>query len=417
MHKSDDAPAEQIIIVRRRGGEEDHGHHGGAWKIAYADFMTAMMALFLVMWLINASNTETRASVAAYFSPIKLTDSVSRTRGMQDVVEKESYTNRSKAGGEAEAKDKADKKKPTEKRNDESAKGALENAVEEKQRLALTQDKAAPALKREELAARSGSASQSGRAFRDPFHPSMPEPVLSKDGNRASAGADRSVAATPGHSASPEAAGPMQGSIPAEPVAAETTQRAAEGSVAATTEGQGKSRPGAAPGGADAARQTEAEGRKLAATAARVLQTVQAAVRQLGSIGGPAIDVRVENRSIVISLTDTSTFGMFGIGSAEPNEDLVKLMRSITPVVTANGERLVVRGHTDGRQYRSDRNNNWRLSMLRAEAALALLVQSGVDESRIERIEAHADRSLKLPRSPEAAGNRRIEIVLGQAAR
>ena len=53
-----------IIVKKRRRGH--HGHHGGAWKVAYADFVTAMMALFLVMWLV-AQSPATRAAVAAYF--------------------------------------------------------------------------------------------------------------------------------------------------------------------------------------------------------------------------------------------------------------------------------------------------------------------------------------------------------------
>ncbi len=55
-----------IIIVRRRkkGGG---GHHGGAWKVAYADFVTAMMAFFLVMWLVSSISKEQRAAMFDYF--------------------------------------------------------------------------------------------------------------------------------------------------------------------------------------------------------------------------------------------------------------------------------------------------------------------------------------------------------------
>jgi len=57
---------ERIIIkkVKKRGGHE--AHHGGAWKVAYADFVTAMMALFIVLWIV-ANNVTIRASVADYF--------------------------------------------------------------------------------------------------------------------------------------------------------------------------------------------------------------------------------------------------------------------------------------------------------------------------------------------------------------
>lgn len=54
------------IIIRRK--KVVHAHHGGAWKIALADFMTALMALFLVMWILSVSDEETRRGVAEYFS-------------------------------------------------------------------------------------------------------------------------------------------------------------------------------------------------------------------------------------------------------------------------------------------------------------------------------------------------------------
>jgi chemotaxis protein MotB len=53
-----------IIIIKRKGGHG--GHHGGAWKVAYADFVTAMMALFIVLWLLSSSD-DVKKSVAGYF--------------------------------------------------------------------------------------------------------------------------------------------------------------------------------------------------------------------------------------------------------------------------------------------------------------------------------------------------------------
>jgi len=53
-----------IIIIKKKGGHG--GHHGGAWKVAYADFVTAMMALFIVLWLLN-TNKPVREAVAGYF--------------------------------------------------------------------------------------------------------------------------------------------------------------------------------------------------------------------------------------------------------------------------------------------------------------------------------------------------------------
>jgi chemotaxis protein MotB len=57
--------AQPVIIVKKRRHAK-HGHHGSAWKVAYADFVTAMMAFFMVMWLINTS-PQVRSSLASYF--------------------------------------------------------------------------------------------------------------------------------------------------------------------------------------------------------------------------------------------------------------------------------------------------------------------------------------------------------------
>lgn len=53
-----------IIIIRKKAAHG--GHHGGAWKVAYADFVTAMMALFIVLWLMNSSQ-EVQQAIAGYF--------------------------------------------------------------------------------------------------------------------------------------------------------------------------------------------------------------------------------------------------------------------------------------------------------------------------------------------------------------
>src|SRR4051812_20176076 len=59
----EDSAVQPIIIKRVKGG---HAHHGGAWKVAYADFVTAMMALFIVLWLLSSSE-QTKKAVGGYF--------------------------------------------------------------------------------------------------------------------------------------------------------------------------------------------------------------------------------------------------------------------------------------------------------------------------------------------------------------
>ncbi len=57
------------IIIKRKKVVVSGGHHGGAWKVAYADFVTAMMAFFMLMWLLNATTEKQRKGIADYFNP------------------------------------------------------------------------------------------------------------------------------------------------------------------------------------------------------------------------------------------------------------------------------------------------------------------------------------------------------------
>jgi chemotaxis protein MotB len=70
-----------IVIKKiKKGGHG--GHHGGAWKVAYADFVTAMMAFFLLMWLINTTTPEQKRGIADYFAPQSIAETVSGAGGV-----------------------------------------------------------------------------------------------------------------------------------------------------------------------------------------------------------------------------------------------------------------------------------------------------------------------------------------------
>src|SRR5476651_2776086 len=73
---------EAAVVIKRikKGGHA--GHHGGAWKVAYADFVTAMMAFFLLMWLINTTTPEQKRGIADYFAPQSIAQTVSGSGGV-----------------------------------------------------------------------------------------------------------------------------------------------------------------------------------------------------------------------------------------------------------------------------------------------------------------------------------------------
>jgi chemotaxis protein MotB len=69
-------------IIYKKVKKAAHAHHGGAWKIAYADFVTAMMAFFLLMWLISMTTPEQKQGLADYFAPASVSRSTSGSGGV-----------------------------------------------------------------------------------------------------------------------------------------------------------------------------------------------------------------------------------------------------------------------------------------------------------------------------------------------
>ncbi|MBW3559474.1 MAG: OmpA family protein [Proteobacteria bacterium] len=73
---------ERPILIKKIKKGGGHAHHGGAWKVAYADFVTAMMAFFLLMWLINTTSPEQKRGIADYFAPASVSESASGAGGI-----------------------------------------------------------------------------------------------------------------------------------------------------------------------------------------------------------------------------------------------------------------------------------------------------------------------------------------------
>ena len=74
--------SDRPILIKKIKKSGDHGHHGGAWKVAYADFVTAMMAFFLLMWLINTTDPEQKRGIAEYFAPASVAPTTSGSGGI-----------------------------------------------------------------------------------------------------------------------------------------------------------------------------------------------------------------------------------------------------------------------------------------------------------------------------------------------
>ncbi|MDH7974591.1 flagellar motor protein MotB [Sphingomonas sp. AR_OL41] len=92
------------IIYKKIYVEGHGGHHGGAWKVAYADFVTAMMAFFLLMWLLGATNEKQRKALADYFAPtlVQMKENSAGSNGMfggESITDKDNYPHKAQQTG------------------------------------------------------------------------------------------------------------------------------------------------------------------------------------------------------------------------------------------------------------------------------------------------------------------------------
>lgn len=434
---ADEKPQELLIIKRVRGGSE--AGHGGAWKIAFADFMTAMMALFLVLWLISATNEKTKSSVARYFNPVKLVAMTIQKRGLNDPKE---HPNE-------DASDNA----PPPSQGKGASKPEGKNAAKQKDLKPQSKaDKAAPqpthseaALFRDPYAvlaeiAASGAAVKTPLAtpinaahpnvgaaarFQDPFQTAAPEVPRPQPQQQPQPAAQPAVSASviakpPGGSGAAPATSVPAPQLPTK-VLEKVNRPPPPVTVANLSQKDGapstaKSLPASDTNSqmnSQTADQAKGLAKGIAANNAEVARLRQKIAGIVGKgAAAPDIEVRSTQKGIVISLTDGFDYAMFAIGSAEPQRQTLQIMEKIAHILKNEKGSIIISGDTDGRRYKSRTYDNWRLSTARAQMALYMLVRGGLDEKRIERIQGEADRDLKVPDDPMAAQNRRIEILL-----
>ncbi|MCJ7997988.1 MotB family protein [Rhizobium cremeum] len=414
----------EIIIVKRHKGDHD-GAHGGAWKIAYADFMTAMMAFFLVMWLVNAANEETKASISSYFNPIKLTDETPSQKGVKEPAkEAEGEQTAQKSETEAEKPEDAaaaasgdDLTASSGENTRYSEADFFENPYAVLAEIAQeVGQQANVSVKGEGGAANSGpsTGASGGEAYRDPFDPdfwskqvaggpaanTMPEIQDSKLPDTPIQQTEQAIAA-PGQETKPDDG---KDEAPAEVALAspETARKKPEEDAAAE-----KTEPAPAE---DAAEQLPAtpEQKKEAE------QLREEISRSLAGVPGKLAEgvvVTPSEGGTLLTISEQSSGPMFDIGSAVPQKELVLAMEKIGAILKDRPGSIIIRGHTDIRPYRG-KGDNWSLSMDRAHAAYYMLVRGGLQEDRVKQMSGFADRRLQTPDDPMNGANRRIEILI-----
>ena len=491
-----DTASHELIIVRRHE-EEDHAHHSSAWKVAHADFMTAMMAFFLIMWLINVTDENMRKGIAQYFNPIHMSQGSSELKGLNKVDNKDESGKKGHGelavpgssvnlieltAGHADGKPMSP----------EAAAAALNAAAEMAAKLAVASgagDKAktdkngestADALKKiGEVAAAlkpaNGGNDQAafadpyavlakleqqyvntqptsvdaitgdpraegtpgGEMERDPFDPSywqmvpLPSAKAGQTGKRGTAEPVPDTGKPDAAGLAPSEAGPAtdmssakrvvlppemaapEEAVPGKTVAKADAPEAAKDVAVKPPPTAGTEEPIAAKAGQDKAGGEKAVAAATMARSTAIAEDIRQSIApMMAGKASPDLAVAATDEGVTINLTDDADYAMFGVGSAVPVAKTVVLLEHIAKVLAGQTGQIVVRGFTDGRPFHSADYDNWRLSTARAQMAYYTLLRGGLDQSRVDAIEGHADRALKNPADPYAAENRRIEILV-----
>ncbi|MGF0537371.1 MotB family protein [Agrobacterium sp. ES01] len=434
----------EILIIKRHGGGDHDGAHGGAWKIAYADFMTAMMAFFLVMWLVNAANEETKASVASYFNPIQLSEEKPAEKGLEKPVEADDgqeTSERSKQKGDNETIGSAaatgdDQTATSGDQPNYSEADFFENPYSVLAEIAQeVGQQANVSAKGEGGAADSGpsTGADGGEAYRDPFDPDFwTQQVQNVEGQPGPKRADVPPAGAPADATEnpdpltaiaqqPTLPKPDQLQIvPQEKPAAETQAaelQASEQQPPAEDQPQEVAMVDPDVGNnVDVAAKTEDADNTDAAPLAKVADDLKSRIeKEISGIPGKLSEgliVTPAEGGVLVTLSDQSDSPMFNVGSAVPGREMVLAMEKIGKILSDRPGRIIIRGHTDGRPFKGGDKDNWTLSMDRAHAAYYMLVRGGLQENRIAQVSGFADRRLQVPDDPLADANRRIEILI-----
>jgi len=357
------------------------------------------------MWLINAANEDTRKAVASYFNPVRLAEL--NRKGIQNPhnqsespEDKGEKTTEESAPGD----DPPPAPPPAARSSADVSRDALfKDPYKVLAEIAAKPGPNAPAAGGEGesgVGALAGGPGAGG-VFRDLFDPDFRQSLgdAAKTERPAPGGAVAAPVADQLRLSTPESAPPR---VEPQPAVAMSPNPAAAAPASLTMP---------APRPVDVPNVTPSAG------SAQLAAELSAAVeKETGSGRSPKVSVEETGEGTMISLTDDADFGMFGIGSAEPQPQMVRIMERIAAILKTRSGSITIRGHTDARPFRTAAYDNWRLSTDRAQMAYYMLVRGGLDEKRVDAIEGYADRRLKAPADPEAAENRRIEILLREAS-
>jgi chemotaxis protein MotB len=174
-----DIMAGDNAVIIKRIKKSGHGaHHGGAWKVAYADFVTAMMAFFLLMWLINTTTPEQKRGIADYFAPQSIAQTLSGSGGVLGgkVMGEES----ARAGGAASVFQKNSPSSPTTKTKSTQAQKSQGGATDSQGQAADSQASSGQSADRSTSSSQDGDFAHAAEAIHQAINDNPDLAALSK---------------------------------------------------------------------------------------------------------------------------------------------------------------------------------------------------------------------------------------------
>ena len=378
-----EAPAASIIIKKVQGGHG--GAHGGAWKIALADMMTAMMAFFLLMWLLGATSEAQRKSIADYIKPTpKSRIQMGQLAGSNGIL-----------GGRSILDPEG------------MPSAAFQNSLLD---MATPQD-------------------TEGGKDRDKGSETDPSPQSESQGSnsggkgkgdKTGGESDKDVAGQGNAGAGSKGAGNAGEGDKGAGNAGEGAKGA--GNVGAGDKGGGAGQGGAGQGDGKGGGPELTEEQKKALADAQdnknfkdVQQELMRRIAQDKTLAGLKDQVQFvqDKDGLRIEIIDKADFAMFSLGTNRLQPRAQALIEAVAKTVSEMPNKVNVRGHTDSFGFANpDQRNNWILSAERAESTRLLLEKQGVPPDRFSRIEGVADKEPFNAADPYDARNRRISVTL-----
>lgn len=339
------------IIIKREEGGGGGGHHGGAWKVAYADFMTAMMAFFLLMWLLNVTTDEQRRGIALFFNP--MADKSGTASFAQSIQKTSPVSSPSSAVKDSDHEP-----------NDEQ--GKEESKAEGKEETKATEHE------------QHGVENST----------SMGMSILPSATNSFSQGIKADVPPQP--PAVIPLGGPQSG--------------------ASQKEGQvGQGNADRVEQTADENRKLQEMVQQLQEEVKKNDSLTDHQKNLSFKVGSDEIRIEMQDTEHQ-SMFNTGAIAPNKAGVAMLTE-IAKWLSTLPENISIIGKTDGVPYHTR-KSASNGALSNWTLSAMRADKAREVLVRAGYPDRKIESVTGQADRNLTVPAQPEAAENRRIVLVI-----